>query len=140
MNNLRRSIPPIGCLLLLLVVTSLARAEWPANGLRLSSLPENRYPVMTSDGHGGAFFELADGSQYSTMRWDLRIFRISEDGSRPVGWPDTGIPVSQTVWADWPNAGTVNADGSFTVGYAIHDLDARAHAARYSPSGVAMVD
>jgi hypothetical protein len=135
MNNLRRSIPPIGCLLLMLAFAPFARAEWPANGLRLSSLKENRYPVMVADGHGGAFFALADGSQYSTLDWNLRIFRVAADGTRPVGWPDTGIPVSQTVWADEPNAGAVNADGSFTVGYDVYDLDARAHAVRYSSGG-----
>ncbi|MBI5169880.1 MAG: T9SS type A sorting domain-containing protein [Candidatus Eisenbacteria bacterium] len=90
---------------------------------------------MTSDGHDGAFFALADGSQYGTMSWNLRIFRVAADGSRPVGWPVDGIPISQSAWADFPNAGIGNADGSFTLAYIVYDLDARAHVARYTSAG-----
>lgn len=135
MNNLRRSIPPIGCLLLLLTLAPYARAEWLANGLRLGSLPENRHAIMTPDGHGGAFFALADGSQYNTSNWDLRIFRMAVDGTRPAGWPEIGIPASQTRSIDWPTSCTVNADGSFTVSCEIYSLDRLEHTVRYTPDG-----
>jgi hypothetical protein len=79
-----------------LCVAAVASAQWIPNGFPVCDLPlcGGEYPLVCSDGAGGAFVVWVDYSHYATNYGDVAIQHLTASGSIASGWPVGGIIVS----------------------------------------------
>ncbi len=82
---------------------------WPTGGMRACTFPSTQYSPSTAgiiaDGSGGVFVswddnrDMAPGS--TVYQGDIYMTRLSPDGTRPAGWPATGLPIHTAPGSQW---------------------------------------
>ncbi len=68
---------------------------WQLDGVPVSTSYTQRYEAtIASDGAGGAFFAWDD---YRNGVYDIYALRLAADGTRPLGWPENGLRLSDEM-------------------------------------------
>lgn len=91
----RRTI--LGCIALgLLIGASPGLAAWPANGRGVCvEAGDQRWPLVASDGHGGAIIAWID---FRGVPLYVYAQRITDDGNAAPGWPVGGAAVATSSY------------------------------------------
>ena len=119
-------------LLAALLAPQPARAQWVPNGKHLTSTPLIRNPRPFGDGSGGAFVLLSDESNSNVTSGDLRLLRLTSEGTVPPVWQDDGLLFDATVYSEYATHATLHPQGMLTFTYSRR---LRAYAGRIDLSG-----
>jgi hypothetical protein len=116
---------------------------WPATGLRVCSV--NSLQTLASegcaiaDGVGGVYIAWDDGREDPANNplgsyGDIYMTRLNADGTRPPGWPDTGLPIHVAPGAQWDARMCTDGAGGALVAWTDRSTG-KARMSRVTPSG-----
>ena len=89
---------------------------WPRDELEIDPTREEAPQDLISDGSGGFYWPFVGQQRLTTPNSTIgRVFRLQADGTRPAGWPDTGLVVMSDTVRTWPGFSSDGTGGLFAT-------------------------
>ncbi len=114
---------------------------WPATGVRVCTTNANQILASAgcaiADGSGGVYIAWDDDREdplASGSYGDIYMTRLNPDGTRPAGWPVTGLPIHVAPSAQWDARLCPDGDGGALVVWTDRS-NRKARMSRVTPSG-----
>ncbi len=96
--------------LVLALTPTPARAQWPENGVPVTTATgSQRYPAMVEDGQGGVFIAWND----TNLPQRVFLQRVGPDGQPAAGWPVGGIALGGPCYDGPPRICSDDAGGVY---------------------------